>query len=351
MAEELFLILKELRKGILSPGAKIPVFCLSVFIALAMPSTTQASSLSAKEARKLIGRLAGFNLKNGAIHVKRVSAAGASTVEAAAEIEMAFRLEQNDQAQWRVAEVRSGQDGWEEIALILQAVKSELDATSCDAPDLAHTKTSATDLSVKQARCLLANLLGIQLPSDAVRIKSVSPFGLPLASHQSALIEARIEAEFRFTKAKSSWRVNGVRTGTRSWADPDDILIQVNRLKVARAEAELRSIAKALEDFRGKRGFYVETKSEAVLIDFLSPVYLSRVIRLDPWRRPYRYEGTRDHFSLRSTGPDGKENTIDDIVLNGPTRSTARSTVPKRGSRSDGSPGTARPRTDHRALR
>jgi hypothetical protein len=181
-------------------------------------------------------------------------------------------------------------------------------------------KKQATDLSVKRARCLLANLLGIQLPSDAVRIKSISGFGVPLVSHQSALVVARIEASFRFNRDKSGWRVSGIRTGNRQWADPQAIVAEVNKEKAARARTEIQAIATALEAFRAQRGSYVETKTEAVLIDFLSPVYLSHVSRLDPWRRPYRYEGTRDRFSLRSIGPDGKDNTADDVVLNGPAR-------------------------------
>jgi len=55
-----------------------------------------------------------------------------------------------------------------------------------------------------------------------------------------------------------------------------------------------------------------------VLIDHLSPHYLERVIRLDPWNRPYQYQGERDHFSLRSNGPDGKSGTGDDVLFNGP---------------------------------
>jgi Tfp pilus assembly protein PilE len=175
---------------------------------------------------------------------------------------------------------------------------------------------------------VIANLLGVQLPSDAVRVKSVSGLEIPLNPHESALVEARVEANFRFVKDKSSWRVTGVRTGTRGWIDPAAILDDVNKGKTARAQTELQSIAKALEDFRAKRGSYVESKSEAVLIDFLSPGFLSRVIRFDPWHRPYHYEGTRDHFTLSSTGPDGKENTGDDIVLSGPTRS-AQTTYPR----------------------
>lgn len=322
VTKELSAIPNEGRQGI-SSSAKMLSLCLLAFISFGLSSTARAGSLSTAEARKLIARVAGFALKIGAVHVKQVSAVDATTMTATAEIEVAFRLEQNDQKQWRVAEIRSGQDGWEEIAFILQAVKGELNATTCDAPGLGHPKSGSTDVTVRRARCLIANLLGAQLPSDAVRIKSVSPLGLPLVSHQSALVDARLEADFRFTRDKSSWRVNGFKTGSRGWADPEGILNEVNKEKAARAQVELQSIAQALEVFRGQRGFYVESKSEAVLIDFLNPTYLAHLIRLDPWRRPYQYEGTRDHFSLRSRGPDGKENTADDIVLTDPTRSTA----------------------------
>jgi hypothetical protein len=131
------------------------------------------------------------------------------------------------------------------------------------------------------------------------------------------MVVATIEVDFRLSKAgQGRWRVAGLRTGSHEWADPDAILAAVNADKAARARAEMELIAKALEDFRRERGFYVESKSEAVLIDHLNPHYLARVIRVDPWQRPYRYEATRDHFTLRSTGPDGKENTGDDIVLN-----------------------------------
>jgi hypothetical protein len=77
----------------------------------------------------------------------------------------------------------------------------------------------------------------------------------------------------------------------------------------------LESIATALESFRRERGFYVESKSEAALIDNLNPHYLARVIRVDPWHKPYEYEGARNSFVLRSDGPDGKPGTEDDITV------------------------------------
>ena len=89
----------------------------------------------------------------------------------------------------------------------------------------------------------------------------------------------------------------------------------LNAEKTSRARAELESIATALESFRRDRGSYLESKSEATLIDNLNPHYLARVIRVDPWHQPYEYEGTHTSFVLRSAGPDGKANTADDVVL------------------------------------
>src|SRR5436853_7748006 len=94
---------------------------------------------------------------------------------------------------------------------------------------------------------------------------------------------------------------------------------RVGAKRIAHAPAELESIATALESYRREHGSYLESKSEATLIDHLNPRYLARIIRIDPWHQPYEYEGTRDGFTLRSIGPDGKSNTADDIIL--PSRS------------------------------
>jgi len=312
-----------MRTGTFQADAKVLIFCLALFASLAAPRGTNAAvSLSTQEARKLIARMPGLALKTKAIHIKKVSSADNSTNEVTAEITTVFRVEKNDQAQWRVAEVRTGQDGWQEIEPLVQAVNGELNGTTCDTPDPAVQEKRTTDPSTRRSRCLLAVLLGVQLPSDAVRIKSVSA-GLPLGSHQSALVEALIEMDFRFTRDRGSWRVSGVRTGTRAWADPEAVVGLVNKGKSAQALSELQLIAKALEEFRARRGFYVESNVEATLIDSLSPVYLLRVIRIDPWRRPYHYEGTRDRFRLSSNGPDGKDGTPDDIVISGPAHSAA----------------------------
>jgi len=172
------------------------------------------------------------------------------------------------------------------------------------------TTRAAGDLTPKEARRLIARMAGIQLPSDAVRVKEVSAMG------NSATVVAQVETAFRFDKGDDGkWRVAEIRTGDRRWENVDMLVKALNAEKTARARAELESIATALESFRRERGSYPELKSEAALIDSLNPYYLKSVIRVDPWHQPYEYEGTRTSFVLRSAGPDEKANTADDVVL------------------------------------
>ncbi len=173
---------------------------------------------------------------------------------------------------------------------------------------------AAGGLSVKEARKLIARMAGINLPSDAVRVKSVDSLG------NSAVVVAQVETAFRFVNENDKWRVAEIRTGDRNWEDVDSLVRALNAEKTSRVRAELETIATALEAFKHEQGGYVETKSETVLIDFLNPHYLARVIRVDAWHHPYEYEGTRNSYVLRSVGPDGKPNTPDDITRTGPGR-------------------------------
>src|ERR1043166_3415960 len=170
--------------------------------------------------------------------------------------------------------------------------------------------SAAGDLTAKEARRLIAHMAGIQLPSDAVRIKDVSSLG------NSATVTAQVETAFRFEKdSNGKWRLVEIRTGDRRWEDVDTLVKALNAEKAARARAELDSIATALDSFRRERGGYPEAKTESALIDHLNPRYLARVIRIDPWHRPYENEGTRTSFVLRSLGPDEKSNTADDVTV------------------------------------
>ena len=294
------------------------IFLTLVLLCVVAPATVGADP-SSKDVRKAIQTMFGASLPNSAVRVQQIRAGAEGTAEAYAEIEAVFRARSTD-GRWRLSEVRTGQDTWERLDLIAQAAQVKLPVGGCDVPSqFGRRDTSASALTVKRARCLVAELLGITLPSDQVRIKDMSSLDLPFGSESSALIESAIQVDFRLARDAHGWRVSEFKSGDRNWAKLDALPLALNEVKRATATSDLATVANALIDYRRERGSFVISDKESVLIDHLSPQYLTRVIRVDPWHRPYQYDGEQDRFSLRSLGPDGKPNTPDDIVVSGPT--------------------------------
>ncbi len=294
-------------------------FRFSVFCLLAFAAADVHASLSPKQARKSITRMTGFELTNGSVRVKSISLSTAATAEAVAEIRTVFKFQKNEQGDWRVAEIRTRPDGWEEIDFIAAALNtpsSKAASSPCNAFDPPSKGSSGALPTLKRARCLLGSLLAVEVPSDAIRIQEVSPLEIPLATQPSAVVIAWVRVDARLMNDSKGWQVTELRTGKSNWAKLDGIIGAVNEMKKNRVRTELALIAKALESFRQDRGSYVVSDSQAVVIDHLNPRYLSQIIRVDPWRQPYKYQGDRDGFTLRSVGPDGKENTADDILVN-----------------------------------
>jgi hypothetical protein len=291
------------------------VFTLLACCLTAFAAKNVRANLTPKEARKAITRMAGFELKNGSVRVKTVSALNAAEAEVSAEIRTVFKFALDQQGRWRIAEIRTGQDRWEEIDLIASALGKQVVTGACTAPDPPARGSQALDPSIKRVRCLLGNLLGVEIPSDAVRIQEVGPMAVPLSSQPSATVVAWVKVDARLLNDTTGWHVAELRTGNREWVKLEPIAAALNAEKQRKARAEMELVAKALEKYRKDRGFYVVSDSQAVAIDHLSPRYLAQVIRLDPWHQPYKYQGERDRFTLRSAGPDGKEDTSDDIRM------------------------------------
>ncbi len=109
------------------------IFACAVLIAmgalLLIVRTQAASKLDAKLARKLISRVAGIDLNKDAVKVqdKDISVLGASAT-AVAQIETAFRFARDERGEWRVAEIRTGNNKWEDVDLLVRAVNSEKQA-------------------------------------------------------------------------------------------------------------------------------------------------------------------------------------------------------------------------------
>ena len=277
-----------------------------------------SANLSEKDARKAIQTMFGASLPSSAVHVEQIRSGAEGVAEVTAEIQTIFRLRQVD-GHWRLSEIRTGQDTWEQLETISQALSVKLPAGNCDDPSLfVRNGAGATALTVKRSRCLVAELLGVTLPSDDVRIKDMSALNLPFGSESSALITALVQIELRLTRDNRGWRVSEFKSGTREWTRIETLTSALNETKRVTATQDLTTVANALIDFRRERGAFVVSDKESVLIDHLNPRYLTRVIRVDPWHRPYQYEGTQERFSLRSLGPDGKSGTPDDIVVSGP---------------------------------
>lgn len=288
----------------------------AVALAIANPISARAD-LKKKQARKIIQTMAGFSLPSSSVQVQSINSNTADSAEVNAEIEMVFRLRLFE-GHWQLREIRTGQDRWERLELIARAANVSLPEGECDAPSEFARRKSLTELSTKRARCLVASLFGVTLPSDEVRVKEITPFGLSIGSESSALIIALVDVNLRLKREARNWHVAEFKSGARDWVDVSNLPALLDAEKRLAASNDLTIIASALRDFRRDRGYFVVSDKESVLIDHLSPRYLVRVIRVDPWHRAYRYEGQTDRYSLRSLGPDGKANTPDDIVVAGP---------------------------------
>lgn len=290
---------------------------VSCLLLIALVPATARADLSSKQARTLITKLAGMSLPSSSVRVQKPVMLSGTVAKADADLDLVFRLTQKASGDWELVEIRTGQDRWEELEVIAAAAHVELPQTNCDPVEQLRPQ-KAVDLSVKRARCLIAGLFGIPLPSDAVRVKSVSGLSLPLGSQSSAVVMAIVRLGFGFLKERDGWKIKAITSGANDWPNVEAIAAAVAAVKATRARNDMKILANALEKYRQDRGTFVVSDKHPAMIDHLSPRYLARVIRLDPWHNPYQYQGEKDRYTLRSAGPDGKQNTPDDVVLSFP---------------------------------
>lgn len=87
-----------------------------------------------------------------------------------------------------------------------------------------------------------------------------------------------------------------------------NVLRNLQKAQVAKARADLSTIAAALRDFAiDNGGRYPESLELLIAPDETGATFLEQeVVPPDPWGHPYRYELAGTDFHLLSTGADGE---------------------------------------------
>ena len=334
----------------------MPLVVLLAFCALPGGAHAQKRpkpALKQGEARRVVAAAPGFGLKTGAVKVRGVSPAGAEPVRVEADVTVAVRLASVEderapqtggafkQKRWRAVEFRTGDRSWEEFDLVatpalaprleaarqaLEELVTEFESRQAAAAESAEDAAGAEVIVVpaageaqgggkkdkKKDKKKDEKKAAEPLTRGPLTVKQLSLMG------SSAVAEVVVASSFSLSRDElGRWRVSEVSAGGASSGDLAALWLAANARKAERARAELAELAGALEAFRRERGFYVVTRDSVVLLDHLSPRYAKRVIRLDPWHNPYRYEGTAARYTLASDGPDGKPGTADDVTSGG----------------------------------
>jgi hypothetical protein len=298
-------------------------------------ATTAAAEKAIKkdDARKLIAAASLLELNKQAVTIKEISPPGAVATVLAG-VKLGFRFARDEAGAWRVVEVRTGDRQWESFDLLARALgvetlapaRAELDAFAAELAALAKNK-GADDKPESEADDKGRKQRAKEQPPKELRRGALSvknPEAALPASGSTAVVEFEVETSVDFVRdARGRWQVARVRFGGssggvgggRGFEAFEAFERALNAEKLARARADLESLAAALEAYRGARGSYVVAATASDLVNHLNPRHTAAFIRFDPWHRPYEYEGARERYTLRSLGADGKANTPDDVTI------------------------------------
>lgn len=102
----------------------IPRFIFAITILTISLAIWAAGNLTAKQARELLRRLGGAELKPDQVRIKTISNGFGPNAIVEAQIETAVRYKQ-EKGEWTVADIRLGDQHWESVELITEAIRRE----------------------------------------------------------------------------------------------------------------------------------------------------------------------------------------------------------------------------------
>lgn len=320
---------------------------LLVCSAPAMRVGAAKGGLKKSDAQKLIAAYSLLELGKSAVTIKEITA-GETAATVTAGVRLGFHFERDAKGNLRATEMRVGDRQWEDLDLLARAfgadsltrARAALDSFAAELDALAQAKkqrddakkksenrdekrsrdskraaAEKSDQKVSKPEQNIADKDQPELVRGALRVKN--PESAISLMGKSAFVEAEIEAAFEVEREGGKWSIAAVRIAGEKLPDFDAATRALDAEKGRAARADLEALASALEAFRRERGFYVVADNEVALVDSLNPHYTPRFIRVDPWHHAYEYVGTRDAYTIRSNGADGKPHTADDIERRG----------------------------------
>jgi hypothetical protein len=158
------------------------------------------------------------------------------------------------------------------------------------------------------ARAIIINIPQEELEKEDVDVVKVSQ-----TSGSEAIVETRLKTAFRLEKVRGKWEVREVRLGHGQWEKVGNLERTLEIVRIEETKRMLDRIADSIRTYKQATGSLPEFKDYISLSDALSPKFMTPLIRLDAWRRPFGAERLDKSVFFWSTGPDGKTGTSDDI--------------------------------------
>jgi hypothetical protein len=151
------------------------------------------------------------------------------------------------------------------------------------------------------------------MPQDSLEKEDVDIIKVSQSSSSEAVVETRLKTAFRLEKVRGKWEVREVRIGHGPWENISNLERTLELVRIDETRKMLDAVAESIQAYRKAHGAMPEFKDYISLTDLLSPAFMTPLIRLDAWRRPFGAERLNKSISLWSAGPDGKPGTADDI--------------------------------------
>jgi hypothetical protein len=161
----------------------------------------------------------------------------------------------------------------------------------------------------------LATKLIMEIPEETLEKKDIDVVNITQVSGSEAIADTTLKTAFRLEKVRGKWVVREVRLGHGQWERVSDLVQTLEVVKIEETRQLCDRIAEAIRGYQEANGALPVFKSYIGLSDLLSPVYLTPLIRLDAWNRPFEaVRADSNTIVIRSAGPDGRFGTKDDII-------------------------------------